>query len=1192
MEPMSAISLAASVCQFVDFACRIISKGNKLRGARHGLLVEDADLLAASTRVVELNNRLVDSLGVYSRSERGSLEMEARAQINAACRGLNHVATELIDTLNKLRLPGGSGRWRSMRQAVKAVRGRQGVEKMKNDIIVYQQRLNTALLISIYARLDPSFTYQDPTRGAGNRQAPLLSSKSLDLLFAGSRSPPAQWQTHLMDKVLANTQPTALAMQVAIFRDELSSITARKAKKRTQQQLIGLLSFPDLHDRDYRITNAHQDTFQWIFAGPNDRHPRKWRLFAPWLQGQESIYWITGKPGSGKSTLMKFLSKSQQTTANLRVWAGNLPLVKVHFYFWNSGSLQQMSLDGLYRSIVHGILTEYPDLVPEAFPCRWKTWTLFGQDLRDWNAQEIHQAFRVLLAKSGHTYRLCLFIDGLDECEGPHDAFVEELFSITKKHNVKLCLASRPWPVFETAFSTGAHLMLQDLTFPDIVRFTWKNLSSHRGFRSLVAAEENFASSLVLEIAQKSSGVFLWVDLVVKSLLQGFTNADRISDLHRRLEDIPGDLEALYLKMFDSIEPFYYQHSSQYFQIALAATGQLSALTFYFADEEDPTIAFTAPIKPLTDAERLSKYHAIKTRLMACCKGFLEIPSPLKPPALQGNGVGSYGGPVSAEGTAKSYRIDDDIDRVSFHAEDQDDQTEKCSLDAPDGGEISEPDRKVTYLHRTAKDFLESNAMRRRILDPSLGQYDPYCSIFRAALLVLKTLPWHRITREEIWRVTEMCLQLAESSESVEKRALTKHLDELDKTAAQLFRDSRMCGEITDWTATRWKSPVDNSSRAVGFLALTAEANLKRYILSKFEAGLPRFAFSADRPNLDWIITSHATYPAFCEHPDPGGPGGGGGYLLPSRQLIKVLLENKEDPNEAFGDDQTPWIKVFEQAAKCAGDNALPQTQKISILSHWADIADLFISHDADPLVIRQSSVHSKVREIFGALLPDRAKAMEKKLRHTRSRWSAIGRFIVPRNPKLVKLSIEPTPLPRLKTLDSAHAPSQWGDQFRPGSEQPQHAHDLPRYLPGRCEANSPHYSPRAPRNIAAIPFQVSGSTAAYRSSGDTLYIDPREFRSGLDHRHSLPAEVVTSVTKPICQTDKPDKITAAFQPSGEHLTETTSRMLATVPRVLLPYFVPYVKRPAGEQQDGSASSNTTEKDNLQRDSEDTNSGL
>jgi hypothetical protein len=255
-----------------------------------------------------------------------------------------------------------------------------------------------------------------------------------------------------MDKVLANTQPTALSVQVAIFRDELSSITARKAKKQTQQQLIGLLSFPDLHDRDYRITNAHQDTFQWIFAGPNDRHPRKWRLFAPWLQGQESIYWITGKPGSGKSTLMKFLSKSQQTTANLRVWAGNLPLVKVHFYFWNSGSLQQMSLDGLYRSIVHGILTEYPDLVPEAFPCRWRTWTLFGQDLRDWNAQEIHQAFRVLLAKSGHIYRLCLFIDGLDESEGPHDSFVEELFSITKKHNVKLCLASRPWPVFETAF--------------------------------------------------------------------------------------------------------------------------------------------------------------------------------------------------------------------------------------------------------------------------------------------------------------------------------------------------------------------------------------------------------------------------------------------------------------------------------------------------------------------------------------------------------------------------------------------------------------------------------------------------------------------------------------------------------------------------------------------------------------------
>ena len=63
-----------------------------------------------------------------------------------------------------------------------------------------------------------------------------------------------------------------------------------------------------MHARYMNITKAyrnvidsHRATFDWIFSedGPG---------FAQWLKDGKGVYWIYGKAGSGKSTLMKFIS--------------------------------------------------------------------------------------------------------------------------------------------------------------------------------------------------------------------------------------------------------------------------------------------------------------------------------------------------------------------------------------------------------------------------------------------------------------------------------------------------------------------------------------------------------------------------------------------------------------------------------------------------------------------------------------------------------------------------------------------------------------------------------------------------------------------------------------------------------------------------------------------------------------------
>jgi hypothetical protein len=60
-----------------------------------------------------------------------------------------------------------------------------------------------------------------------------------------------------------------------------------------------------------------------------------------------------------------------------------------------------------------------------------------------------------------------------------------------------------------------------------------------------------------------AAGVFLWVSLVIRSLLAGLVNGDRVSDVQRRLAFIRPDLEKLYEKMLDGLDPFYLEHASQ-----------------------------------------------------------------------------------------------------------------------------------------------------------------------------------------------------------------------------------------------------------------------------------------------------------------------------------------------------------------------------------------------------------------------------------------------------------------------------------------------------------------------------------------------------------------------------------------------------------------------------------------------------
>ncbi|KAL2815817.1 hypothetical protein BDW59DRAFT_153633 [Aspergillus cavernicola] len=76
------------------------------------------------------------------------------------------------------------------------------------------------------------------------------------------------------------------------------------------------LQFRGMDDRATRIKLAFPNTFQWLFEEDIDSETEEEQpepSFRTWLTSQDkTIFWITGVPASGKSTLMKFIAEHPQ----------------------------------------------------------------------------------------------------------------------------------------------------------------------------------------------------------------------------------------------------------------------------------------------------------------------------------------------------------------------------------------------------------------------------------------------------------------------------------------------------------------------------------------------------------------------------------------------------------------------------------------------------------------------------------------------------------------------------------------------------------------------------------------------------------------------------------------------------------------------------------------------------------------
>ncbi|PNP56082.1 hypothetical protein THARTR1_03607 [Trichoderma harzianum] len=369
---------------------------------------------------------------------------------------------------------------------------------------------------------------------------------------------------------------------IRLFSDRLTSLIEAEDNM-FADKIVASLNYSSRPVRHDSVPQAHKNTFQWAFDS---------RL-SNWFGSGSGIFWVSGKPGSGKSTFMKFIAKHSQTKELLTQWAGSADTlaVAVHF-FWIAGTAIQKSWQGLLQSLLFDVCYKHPSVVPLICPSRWEAakagrWQTAAES---WSVSELTAALRALASANNMPLKICFFIDGLDEYDSDHAKLYKVLYDMANSPHIKMCLSSRPWAVFERSFGgkSKERLDIHELTRNDIREFVGDQLREHPKWamiESETAASEK--SGLIEQIVAQADGVFLWAFFVTRSLREGLSNGDRITDLSRRLSGLPTDLEQLFKHMLESVDPADYAKMAGILQAAAHALEPLH-IDLYWQLEREP----------------------------------------------------------------------------------------------------------------------------------------------------------------------------------------------------------------------------------------------------------------------------------------------------------------------------------------------------------------------------------------------------------------------------------------------------------------------------------------------------------------------------------------------------------------------------------------------------------------------------
>jgi hypothetical protein len=608
MDPATALGVAAAAVQFIEVGLKTLALCRQIRDSDTDTTVLHAEL-QQSTKQLESLQKAV-TLNIFPRDTSRAIK-----QCSQDC---SSAVKELQALLSEIRIIAQKKRFGAARAAFRAMKDQKKVEKLQNRLEKCQSRFQTAVSVDtreqVLALLQGQGKISQTLENVVFPELKRMHEATHGQIASAQKTSAAAHET--THKALANLNMTSKASRKAIEGVDAKVKTGfdHAQASSDHQAFLRSLEFPDMFSRHRHIDQPAPGTFEWIFmrsSGQVAPEPKTLELqgrLDKWLRSPEPVFWVNGKAGSGKSSLMSFIESHENTNDLLKIWAGRRELHVFSFFFWRAGSEMQKSIVGLLQSLLYQLARAKPTII--------RNLILSDQSIQTstWTEKRLQRAVEQAVSLFGDD-RIFLLIDGLDEFEGKYTALVTLLLGLQDKSSAKLCLSSRPEMALMRQLGSYPSLRLQDLNYRDIEHFVREELTAC----AHVFKDRTDFRLLIDDVAERAEGVFLWAVLVCKSLVSGHEARDDEKMIKTRLAAVPAGLEELFAHMFSNIEREHRQYLIRCFFLLKWSkqSGQnvtLPLITAFLSED---------PYSSLEDFREAC--NIIKHRVIAQGKGLLEM---------------------------------------------------------------------------------------------------------------------------------------------------------------------------------------------------------------------------------------------------------------------------------------------------------------------------------------------------------------------------------------------------------------------------------------------------------------------------------------------------------------------------------------------------------------------------------------
>ncbi|KAF0642026.1 hypothetical protein FPSE5266_10676 [Fusarium pseudograminearum] len=595
---------------------------------------------ASSSPDPNLQGYLKSAEACFSQRKAYFDQMKASASAASQAQGLNsdlqhiiEVGKKLDDSMDelqskfaKLHLNSASkggirGSARTVKKAVASMWQSNQLKSLEENVKRYESLLHGVMVHNICNQLQAAKIQTSKSFHQLNQDLQSFITKLADgctklseLSLASLETRDRVTQEHETTRTAINQGFTSTQGAVSSMHNSMSQRLQESAQrdlssdlKKRHERLLDSLRFSEMNSRKNQVSENYPGTFLWVFKKKSDGsqtqrvsraetynkdgdiHMNDASTSAPgtgsqspvsfpsWLECDANLFWISGKPASGKSSLMKFLATNSLTIEHLRIWQRSIQMSDgklriITHYFWKAGESLQNNIQGMMLSLLHQVLNKDLCLAQRLWEDQENV-----SDKRaygDWSLKELRHALCRTIRSSGDAF--CIFLDGTDEAkelehlswrDRGNSQIIHDLLCLS---NVKICASSREEHPFCLFFEGMPRLRIHLLTYGDIYRFAENKLESS-------SVDCNYRGHILRTIVEKANGVFLWVVLVLDSVNRAIRSGTASTDeIQERLEQTPADLTDLLIDMWerpgdDAKLSSYKTDASRYFSLVVTA---------------------------------------------------------------------------------------------------------------------------------------------------------------------------------------------------------------------------------------------------------------------------------------------------------------------------------------------------------------------------------------------------------------------------------------------------------------------------------------------------------------------------------------------------------------------------------------------------------------------------------------------